>query len=292
MLDVYKNYFESLPCFLTVQDRDLKIIHANKRFVKNFGDFEGRHCFQVYKQRPEKCEQCPVKRSFRDGLTHYSEEVVRTLDGDDVWVVVNTTPIRDESGKITSVMEMSTDVTEIKKLQKQLEESQNRYKLLFEEVPCFISMQDKELRITEANRLHREAFGTSYGGKCYKVYKHREKECQPCMVRDTFRDGKVRTHEEVVTNHEKEPINVLVRTAPVRNAHGEIERVLEVGTDITQIRQLQDKLSSVGLLIGSLSHGIKGLLNGLDGGIYLVNSGFNQINQHGANRLRIHLHVT
>ena len=32
-------------------------------------------------------------------------------------------------------------------------------------------------------------------------------------------------------------------------------------------------MSSVGLLIGSISHGIKNLLNGLDGGIYLVNSG-------------------
>ena len=46
-----------------------------------------------------------------------------------------------------------------------------------------------------------------------------------------------------------------------------------MSADITPIRELQDKLSSVGLLIGSISHGIKGLLNGLDGGIYLVNTG-------------------
>ena len=54
---------------------------------------------------------------------------------------------------------------------------------------------------------------------------------------------------------------------------GEIDKVIEMSTNITQIRQLQDKLTSVGLLISSISHGIKGLLNGLDGGIYLVNSG-------------------
>jgi len=46
-----------------------------------------------------------------------------------------------------------------------------------------------------------------------------------------------------------------------------------MSTDITQIRQLQDKLTSVGLLISSISHGIKGLLNSLDGGIYLVDTG-------------------
>ncbi|MBU0755624.1 MAG: PAS domain S-box protein, partial [Planctomycetes bacterium] len=189
MNDVYKKYFEALPCFLTVQDRDLKVIDANQRFVENFGDYKGRYCYQIYKHRPDKCEFCPVERSLRDGLPHYSEEKVHTLDGQEVWVVVNTTPIRNDDGEITSVVEMSTDVTEIKKLQQQLRESQERYKLLFEEVPCYISMQDKELNIVEANRMHRETFGTAYGHKCYTVYQHRDKECQPCVVRATFKDG-------------------------------------------------------------------------------------------------------
>ena len=38
--------------------------------------------------------------------------------------------------------------------------------------------------------------------------------------------------------------------------------------------ELQDHLSSLGLMIGSISHGIKGLLTGLDGGVYLVDAGF------------------
>ena len=38
--------------------------------------------------------------------------------------------------------------------------------------------------------------------------------------------------------------------------------------------ELQSHLSSLGLMIGSISHGIKGLLTGLDGGMYLLDSGF------------------
>lgn len=279
MEDTYKSYFDSMPCFLTVQDRDLRVIHANERFRQNFGNTEGRYCYQVYKQRPERCENCSVEKTFRTGNAFSSEELVRTLDGREVWVIVNTTPIRNEAGDIVAVMEMSTDITDIKMLHKQLADSQERYRILFEEVPCYISIQDEDLRIVDANRLHREAFGTAFGSYCFDVYKHRDKECQPCLVRQTFKDGQIRMHEEVVTNQNDEPMNVLVCTAPVRNADGQIERVIEMSTDITQIRQLQDKLTSVGLLIGSISHGIKGLLNGLDGGIYLVNSGLKKNDQ-------------
>jgi len=49
--------------------------------------------------------------------------------------------------------------------------------------------------------------------------------------------------------------------------------VIEMSADITQIRQLQSKLASIGLLISSISHGLKGLLNSLDGAVYLMNTG-------------------
>ena len=43
---------------------------------------------------------------------------------------------------------------------------------------------------------------------------------------------------------------------------------------IKEKTELQDHLSSLGLMISSISHGIKGLLTGLDGGMYLLDSGF------------------
>jgi len=46
-----------------------------------------------------------------------------------------------------------------------------------------------------------------------------------------------------------------------------LEKLLQEKTE------LQDHLSSLGLLIGSVSHGIKGLVTRLDGGLYLLDSG-------------------
>jgi signal transduction histidine kinase len=43
---------------------------------------------------------------------------------------------------------------------------------------------------------------------------------------------------------------------------------------IREKTELQDHLSSLGLMISSISHGIKGLLTGLDGGMYLLEKGF------------------
>jgi len=269
----YEQYFKGMPCYLTVQDRDFRVIEANDRFRKDFGEFEGRHCYQMYKHRSEQCEVCPVARTFRDGERHGSEEEVRTVDGRDISVIVYTTPIRNAAGEIVAVMEMSTDVTELKLLQQQLRESQERYHLIFDEVPCYISIQDEDLNIVEANRRFKEDFGDLLGCKCYEVYKHRTEECFPCAVRASFKDGALHRSEEVVTTNQGDRVNTLVYTGPVRKENGKIVSVMEMSTDITQIRQLQSQLTSLGLLIGSISHGIKGLLNSLDGGVYLVNSG-------------------
>jgi len=277
MGDPFQKYFDRLPCYLTVQDRDFRILHANERFRQDFGDIDGRFCYQVYKHRSEKCEVCPVEQTFWDGQCHRREEQVRCMDGREVSVLVETTPIHDEAGNITSVIEMSTDVTHIKRLEEQLRQSQQRYRLLFEEVPCYISIQGPDLRMIEMNRAFQEDFGSALGAlgcKCFEVYKHRTEECVPCPVRETFEDGGIHTREEVVTSLQGEQMNVLVTTAPIRDDDGRIVSVMEMSTNITAVRELESHLTSLGLLIGSVSHALKGLLNGLAGGMYLVETGF------------------
>ena len=182
-------------------------------------------------------------------------------------------PIYDEKGEIVAAMEMSTDITHIKNLQKLLRASQKRYHTLFDEVPCYISIQDQDLNIIEANKAFLEDFGRALGAKCFEAYKHRNTPCEPCPVQQTLADGVSHTREEVVTSRHGKRKNVLVTTAPILEG-GELTAVMEMSADITPIRELEDRLTQLGLLIGSVSHSLKGLLNGLSGGMYLVNSGF------------------
>jgi PAS domain S-box-containing protein len=271
---MYRRYWDEMPCYLSIHDRDFRIIEGNRRFRGDFGDRIGQFCFAVYKGRDEICPDCPVEATFADGKNHPSEQLLTTLSGDQVPVMVHTTPIRDASGDVVAVMEMHTDIKEVKELQRELHRSEERLLQLFEEVPCFITVQGPDRVIQHANRRFREVFGEGIGEECFRVYKHREEQCLTCPMMTTFETGRTQDYEASVLSKDGEELNLLVTTAPLRNSDGVVEAVIEMGVDITQIRELQDQLTSIGLLVGSISHGIKGLLTGLDGGIYMVNSGF------------------
>ncbi len=274
MAERFEQYFEQMPCYLSVHDRDFRIIEGNRRFRDDFGDRIGDKCFAVYKHRDEICPDCPVEMTFADGKSHGSEQLLTTQHGSETPVMVHTTPIRDDQGEITAVLEMHADVSKIKALEAKLGRSRQQLSELFERVPCYLSVQGPDLVIQHANGAFRDTFGASVGDQCFRAYKHRDEQCLVCPAKAVFEDGKPRHHEEVLTTATGDRLNVICTTSPITGADGEVSAVIEMSTDITQMRQLQSQLTSIGLLVGSISHGIKGLLTGLDGGIYMVNTGF------------------
>lgn len=167
---------------------------------------------------------------------------------------------------------------------KALRHTQNLFQQLFDEVPCYISVQDRQFRLTATNKMFKKDFGDEIGSHCYAVYKHRGTPCQGCPVADTFEDGRPHTTEEVVTSKSGKQYNVITWTAPIRDGSGKITQVMEMSTNITQIRQLQDHLTSLGLMIGSMSHGVKGMLTALDGGIYQLETGLAKNDQDRTQR--------
>ncbi len=269
----FEDIFQASPSFMSVQGPDLRIISANTIFSTTFGDNKGRYCYEVYKQRDRKCLNCPVERTFADGQPNTSEQIITLPDGREVPHIVYTSPVLGSDGEVTAVVELSVDITPVRQLEDKLRESRERFRLLFEEAPCYISVQNHEMRIIYTNRRFKEDFGDYTGAFCYEVYKHRGEPCLNCPVAATFHDGKSHNSEEVVTSLCGKRMNTLVSTAPIVNAQGEIEMVIEMSTNITEIRELQGQLTNLGLLVGSISHGVKGLLTGLDGGMYMLSTG-------------------
>ena len=154
-----------------------------------------------------------------------------------------------------------------------LETSEKRYVQLFNESPSYITIQNRDFQIVESNNRFKEQFGDQEFLYCYQVYKKRSETCSGCPVEKTFMDGKSHVAEMDVRLKDGSTRNFLVQTSAVTDAKGVTEHVMEMSTDVTMIHELQDHLAALGLHISSISHGIKGLLTGLDGGDYLISTG-------------------
>ena len=266
-------YFNEMPCFVSVHDPTLKIIAVNPLYKKRLGDKVGRNSWDVYTTKTDAKYKCPAEQTFKTGKGLRTKATLKTAKGEKAPVIVHTAPIRNQDGDVELVVEISADITEVTRLREELHRTQQRYQQLFDEVPCYISVQDRQFRLTATNRRFKEDFDVELGAFCHEVYKHRDEPCPNCPVAKTFEDGQSHQSEMVVTSKAGEQYNVLIWTAPLHNADEEITHVMEMSTNITQIRQLQDHLSSLGLKISSISHGIKSLLTALDGGMYLMETG-------------------
>jgi len=274
----YKQIFNAMPGYAMIVSSDFRIIECNRKFINDFGDIRGKNCHSVLRKKEEACGICNAAKTFEDKKEHRCEQKMITRNGEIVRVVANTVPVLNDEGNVAAVMVMYTDITEIVKLKDELVQSEKRYSNLFDKVPCYVSIQNRDLEIVDMNHHFREDFGGHKGEYCFSTYKHRDEPCMVCPVLATFKDGQEHVREEVVTNIKGKKINVLVHSTPIVNDDGDVEYVMELSSNITKVRQLQDQLQSLGLLVGSISHGIKGVLTGLDGGIYVMNSGFKKDN--------------
>ncbi|MFZ0890026.1 MAG: ATP-binding protein [Candidatus Binataceae bacterium] len=271
--------FEEAPCCISIVDGGLAVVRANRQLIESFGDPMGGKCYTVFRGRTLPCPECPVSQTFEDGREHSTVETVFDRDGLPRTVAVKTRGLRDEAGAVAAVVTVLTDITLQEELAQRLRDSLTRFHNLFDVVPCYISLQDRDFRIVEVNRRFRDSFGAGLGEHCFQVYKQRHDRCPVCPVAETFEDGKTHSSEEVVVDNDGNKVHVVVHTAPLRDAAGNITAVMEVSDDITEIRTLQDRLASLGGLVGGIAHSIKNILEGLRGGVYIVNLGFRDNNQ-------------
>ncbi len=132
-----------MPCYLSVHDREFRIIDGNQRFRQDFGERVGEFCYRVYKGRDEVCDNCPVAATFADGVSHAQRaDAASTCRGEQVPVMVHTTPVRNDARRGgRGDGDAHRHPRAVKQLQDQLRRSQERLAQLFEEVPCYISVQ-------------------------------------------------------------------------------------------------------------------------------------------------------
>ena len=156
----FQTLFEQVPCYISVQDKDFKLVALNTMFARDFSAQIGEYCYRCYKGLDHKCNNCAVEKSFADGKVHSSEETVTHADGTTRYMLNLTAPILDAKGDIVAVMEMGTDVTKIRHLEDELIKSEEKYRLFFDNDPNSIFVFDQASHeILDANDRALSEFG-------------------------------------------------------------------------------------------------------------------------------------
>ncbi|MCP4566181.1 MAG: PAS domain-containing protein [FCB group bacterium] len=270
---MYKTLFNEVPFNIAVIDRDFNIIEANNSFERHFGQWRGKKCYAVYKKLHRPCDDCPSTRVFETGKVVVADAIGIDKLGRQTHYVGHLIPLAHEPEKgCDYVMEMTRTVTGTQSWQQE-------YQILFDRVPCYITVIDRDYRIVRANEAFRDNFGDVLNRYCYEVYKRRKSRCPSCPATKTFRDGKVHRSNKIGTGRSGQDIHYSVSTSPLARDGGQVGHVIEISTDITAVKKLEhdileaERLGAVGQTVAGLAHSIKNILMGLEGGKYIVSLG-------------------
>jgi len=133
-VDFLQNIIDGLDEELMVMNKQLRIIHAN-RITSQKGKNEGvvgRNCYEAIREGSRNCQysptKCPAEKVWQTGIPYRTIQTHtngNNSGNSEIYLEINALPIRDRAGKITHVMELTKDISEEKRLEKQITEANN-----------------------------------------------------------------------------------------------------------------------------------------------------------------------
>ncbi|MDO5575796.1 MAG: PAS domain-containing protein, partial [Fibrobacter sp.] len=153
--------------------------------------------------------------------------------------------------------------------------SKRELETVFDSISEQICIIDKNYRIVRVNKNYSSAVGMPIRGilnrYCYQIFRDRNKICDNCPARETFRTANVAVRK-TMSNREGEDVrHYELQAFPVFDEQGEIIRVIERIRDITEEKRFfeqlvrSEKLASIGIMTSGVAHEINNPLSGISG---------------------------
>ena len=115
-----ESMFDAIMDPMTVLDKEGNILQVNKVAMDTYGEnIVGEKCYCIYKGRESICDNCPTMKSIETLLPANAEHYVKR---DNKYVFIASYPILNKEGKLESIIKIVRDITEQKKLEKELQD--------------------------------------------------------------------------------------------------------------------------------------------------------------------------
>ncbi len=235
----------SVDAMLTVAP-DLTITDVNEQMVKLTGysseDLIGS-TFKDYFAEPDRAA-AGVRQTLAEGSVTNYELLLRSRYRREFLVSFNASVFKDTEGKVQGIFAVARDVTEQRRLEEQLRESQNYNRGLIESSVDALVTVDPDLTVTDVNGQMVKLTGYTRDeliGSSFKDY-FTEPELAAAGVRQTLAQGSVTNYELVLKSRTGKRTVVSFNAGTFKDIAGRIAGILASARDITEQKRLEEQL--------------------------------------------------
>jgi PAS domain S-box-containing protein len=156
---------DNIPQAIFWKDRNLTYLGCNRAFAADAGltsptDAFGKTDWDMPWQAQAELYRADDNLVMESGTPKLDyEEPQTTPDGSTIWLRTSKVPMRDTHGNVTAVLGMYEDITERKRAEAAVRESQQRLSLLVQQSPLAVIEWNTDYEVVEWNPAAEQIFG-------------------------------------------------------------------------------------------------------------------------------------
>ncbi len=151
----YRSLVENIGIGISLISPEMEIMTLNNQMKKWYPDIDSTKrpiCYKVFNNPPKEtvCSYCPTYKTLQNGKVY--ESVTETSAGDEIrnYRIISS-PVKDMEGNVIAAIEMVEDITSSKKMQEALQESEIKYRTIFETTAASTIIVEEDTTISMVN---------------------------------------------------------------------------------------------------------------------------------------------